>query len=133
MLKKTVTYVDYDGNERTETLHFNLTRAELAEMELATPGGLQARMTRIVNEKDTNKLIQLIKDFIVKSYGVKSDDGKKFIKSEELTRDFMQTEAYSSVFMEMVTDEKALGLFLLGIVPKDLANEVAKHQNKLGE
>ena len=125
MLKKTIVYTDYDGNERTEDFYFNLTKAELLEMEMSTDGGMQKRLNRIVNAQNTKQIIAIFKDIILRSYGEKSDDGKRFIKSRELTNAFEQTEAYSELFMELAnTDEKA-SEFINGVIPKGLAEEVA--------
>lgn len=117
MLKKTITYVDYDGNQRTEDFHFNLTKAELTEMELSKAGGLTKVIEKIVAEQDTTKIIDMFKDLILKSYGEKSPDGKRFIKNKELSEAFSQTEAYSDLFMELSTDANAAAAFVNGIVP----------------
>ena len=99
MLKKTITYTDYDGVQRTEDFYFNLSKAEIAEMELSTAGGLDKTINRIVAEQDGARIIALFKDLVLKSYGKKSDDGRRFIKNQELRDDFAQTEAYSDLFM----------------------------------
>lgn len=117
MLKKTITYTDYDGVERTEDFYFNLSKAEIAEMELSTAGGLDKTINRIVAEQDGKRIIALFKDLVLKSYGKKSDDGRRFIKSQELRDEFSQTEAYSDLFMELATDADAAAAFVNGIVP----------------
>ena len=117
MLKKTITYVDYDGNERTEDFYFNLSKAEIAEMELSTAGGLDKMINRIIAEQDGKRIIELFKNLVLKAYGKKSDDGKRFIKSKELAEEFSQTEAYSDLFMELATDAEAAAAFVNGIVP----------------
>lgn len=119
MLKKTISYVDYNDEERTEDFYFNLTSAELSEMELSTDGGLGEHIRKIVAAKDTPAIIKVFKDLILKSYGEKSADGRRFIKSEELSTAFSQTEAYSQLFMELATDEGAAAAFVNGIIPKD--------------
>ncbi len=129
MLKKTISYVDYDGNERTEDFYFNLTKAELLEMSLSTAGGLDKYIEKITKTQDTPKLIELFKDIIIRSYGVKSDDGKRFIKNQEITEEFTQTEAYSDLFMTLATNDKEAADFLNGIIPKsllDAANNVVE-------
>lgn len=129
MLKKTISYVDYDGNERTEDFYFNLTKAELLEMSLSTAGGLDKYIEKITKTQDTPKLIELFKDIIIRSYGVKSDDGKRFIKNQEVTEEFTQTEAYSDLFMTLATNDKEAADFLNGIIPKsllDAANNVVE-------
>lgn len=120
MIKKTITYTDYNGTERTEDFYFHLSKAEALEMELGTAGGLHAMATRIAATYDTPELIALFKRMILKSYGQKSDDGKRFIKSEELSTAFSQTEAYSILFMELATNADAGAKFFNGIVPKDI-------------
>ena len=118
MLKKTITYTDYDGVQRTEDFYFNLSKAEIAEMELSTAGGLDKTINRIVAEQDGARIIALFKDLVLKSYGKKSDDGRRFIKNQELRDDFAQTEANSDLFMELATDADAAAAFVNGIVPK---------------
>ena len=120
MLKKTIKYVDYDGNEREEDFYFNLTKAELMEMSLSTAGGLDKYIERITKTQDTAKLVELFKDIIIKSYGIKSDDGKRFIKNDSITEEFMQTEAYSDLFTTLASDDSAASEFINGIMPKDL-------------
>lgn len=117
MIKKTMTYTDYDGNQRTEDFYFNLTKAEVAEMEMSTAGGLDKMINRIIAEQDGKRIIELFKDLVLRSYGKKSDDGRRFIKSQELREDFAQTEAYSDLFMELATDADAAAMFVNGIVP----------------
>lgn len=126
MLKRKITYTDYNGNERTEDFYFNLSKAELTEMQLSESGGLTEFIQRIIDTQDTKKIIELFKDLILKSYGEKSLDGKRFIKSKELSESFAQTEAYSDLFMELATDSKAASEFVNGIIPADLAKQVAE-------
>jgi len=121
MLKKVITYTDYDGNERTESFYFNLTEAELIEMELSAEGGLTQMIQKIVESKDGTRIIKVFKDLIFKAYGEKSPDGKRFIKSEELSRNFSYTEAYNKLFMELATDEKAAAEFVNGVIPNKAA------------
>lgn len=125
MLKKTLTYTDFDGNERTEDFYFNLTKAEIMEMEMSTTGGMQQLIKKIVDAQDTPQIISLFKEIILKAYGEKSLDGKRFIKTPELTAEFQQTTAYSDLFMTLATDSTAAANFINGIVPKDLADQVA--------
>ena len=117
MLKKTITYTDYNGNERTEDFYFNLTEAEIMEMEMSTAGGLAESIPRIVAAQDAPSIIKIFKDIVLKAYGVKSADGKRFIKNSAIREEFEQTEAYSKLFMELATDEDAAAEFVNGIVP----------------
>lgn len=118
MLKKTITYTDYNENERKEDFYFNLTEAEIMEMELSTTGGLSEFIQRVVAAQDGPAIIKLFKELVLKAYGVKSPDGKRFIKSEELSTEFAQTEAYVKIFMELATNAEAAAEFVNGIVPK---------------
>ena len=124
MLTKTVKYTDYNGNERTETLNFHLTKAEIAEMELSMPGGMSVTIQRIIEAQDTKELIAIFKDLLLRSYGVKSPDGRRFIKNDELREEFSQTEAYSEMFMELATDAKAASDFVNGIIPADMQEQL---------
>lgn len=118
MLKKTISYVDYNGNERTEDFYFNLTEAEAMELELSTSGGLTESIRRIVASQDGPAIFKIFKDLILAAYGEKSPDGKRFVKSPELSMAFSQTEAYSKFFMELATDADAASAFVNGIIPK---------------
>lgn len=118
MLKKTITYIDYEDNERTEDFRFNLTEAEIAEMEMSAQGGMEKMIKRIVDARDSEKLVKLFKELILKAYGEISPDGKRFVKSKELSEAFSQTEAYSQLFMELATDADAASAFVNGIMPK---------------
>ena len=124
MLGKEITYTDYNGVERKETFFFNLSKAELTEMQLGTTGGWGEMMEKIISAKDTPSLVSAFKNVILKSYGEKSPDGKQFIKSEELSKAFSQTEAYSNLFVELLSDNKKAAEFVNGIIPADLAEQV---------
>ena len=125
MLKKTMTYVDYNGTERKEDFYFNLSKAEVLEMEMSTAGGLAEMIQNVVDAKDQPAIIKIFKDLVLKAYGEKSPDGKRFIKSEEIATAFSQTEAYSMLFMELATDADAAAKFVNGIVPADMAKQAA--------
>lgn len=120
MLKKTIKYTDYDGNEREEDFYFNLNKAEVTEMELSKQGGLSEYIKRIVAAQDTPSLIELFKELICKSYGEKSLDGKRFVKSKELTEEFTQTEAYAELFVELASNAEEATKFVNGIMPKNM-------------
>lgn len=126
MLKKTVTYTDYNGVERTEDFYFNLTKAEITEMELSTTGGFAEMLQKVVAAQDAPSIVKVFKDLVLKAYGEKSPDGKRFVKSEEISTAFSQTEAYSQIFMELATDSKAAAAFINGIVPGDMKADAAK-------
>lgn len=118
MLKKTIKYIDYDGNERTEDFYFNLSKAEIAEMEMSEYGRLSNLLKKIVQEKDTKRIIEMFKDLILRSYGEKSQDGKRFVKNQELRDAFSQTEAYSELFMELGSNAEAAAAFVNAVVPQ---------------
>ena len=117
MIKKTITYTDYNDNERTEDFYFNLNEAEVMELELSTSGGLANMITNIVNAQDAPAIIKIFKELVLKSYGRKSPDGRRFEKSETISNEFSQTEAYSKLFMELATDAYKAAEFVNGIVP----------------
>lgn len=121
MLKKTITYTDYNGTSRTEDFYFNLTKAEIMEMELGTSGGLAEMIQKVVDAQDAPSIIKIFKDLILKAYGEKSPDGKHFYKSEEISRNFSQTEAYSQLFMDLATNSDEAAKFVNGIIPADMA------------
>lgn len=128
MFTKTVTYEDYKGNTRTEDFYFNLNKAELVELELSTKGGLTVMMDRIIATQDNPTLFKIFKDLVSKSYGVLSDDGRKFVKNKEVLDDFMQTEAYSIIFSELATNEEAAAEFFNNVIPQNLAKELAEEE-----
>ena len=128
MYNKTVTYKDYKGNTRTEDFYFNLNKAELVELELSTKGGLTVMMDRIIAAQDNPTLFKIFKDLVSKSYGVLSDDGRKFIKNQEVLDDFMQTEAYSIIFSELATNAEAAAEFFNNVIPQNLAKELAEEE-----
>lgn len=125
MLKKTFKFVDYNGNPRTEDHYFHLTQAEVTELELSVDGGLTAMINRVVQAQNGRQIIDTMKDIILKSYGVKSPDGRRFIKNQEVRDAFAQTEAYSQLFMELATNAKAASDFVAGIIPakEDVASD----------
>ncbi len=127
MIKKTMTTVDFGGTERTEDYYFNLTKAEIMEMQLCTDGGFVETVKKIVEAKNQLELTRLFKKIICASYGVLSPDGRKFVKNQQVLDDFMATQAYSDLYIELLSgDGKAAEDFVNGILPKDLTNEDAK-------
>lgn len=118
MLKKTISFTDFDGNQRTEDFYFNLTKAEVTEMEMTVEGGLGKKLERIIQEQNIEKILQEFKEIIRKAYGVKSPDGRRFVKNQEVFEAFEQTEAYSELFMELATNAEAATEFVNGIIPQ---------------
>ncbi len=125
MLKKTVTYTDYNGTERTEDLYFNISKAELAELELSVTGGFSEMMKKIVAAQDVPSIVKIVKELILKSYGEKSSDGRRFIKSPELSEAFSQTEAYTEVFLDLVASAENMADFVNAIIPSDISRKAA--------
>lgn len=130
MIKKTITYSDFNGTERTEDFYFNLTKAEITKMELSIKGGLAEMIKRIVDAQDTPAIIEVFEDLIKRSYGVKTPDGRGFVKKAEDLESFMSTEAYSQLFMELATNAEAAAAFVNGVVPADMAKQVAAEAAK---
>lgn len=124
MLKKSITYTDYNGESRTEDYYFNLSKAELTEMELSVNGGMTEWLKQIINSHNNAEIVKVFKTMILKSYGEKSTDGKRFIKSAELREAFEQTEAYSELFMELLGNEEKAIEFVNGIIPNDIEQKV---------
>lgn len=134
MFKKTITYTDYNGDERKEDFFFNLTKAELLEMQLSTSGGLQGFLMKIIETKDMPKLVEMFKEIIMKAYGEKSLDGKHFMKSDEIRRNFECSPAYSELFMELATNSDSAAEFINALLPdeyKPSEAEVKKMRKEL--
>lgn len=127
MLKKTMTYTDYNGIERTEDFYFNLTKAELMEMEMTTAGGMAEMITAIINAKDAPAIVKIFKDIILKAYGEKDADGRRFKKSPEISAAFAETEAFSELFMELATDADSAAKFINGIIPAGMEVDPSQH------
>ena len=120
MVVEKIKYTDFNGLEREEEFMFNLTEAEITEMELTTDGGLSDAIKKIIAAQDTPQIIKVFKMLLLKSYGEKSADGRRFVKSEELSEEFSQTNAYSQLFMKLATDDKAAVAFINGIMPDSM-------------
>ena len=120
MLKESITYTDFNGEERTEEFYFNLTKAELVELETSMHDGLSEAIKRIVAEDNQENIVKIFKEIILKAYGSKSIDGRRFIKNQEIRDDFAASEPYSVLFMKLATDAEAATAFVNGIVPTDL-------------
>lgn len=133
MIVKTITYLDYNKVERTEDFYFNLTKAEVVEMEGTTSGGLSSMIDRLISAIEIPEIIRIFKELILKAYGEKSPDGKRFIKSDALSTAFSQTEAYSQLFMELATDANAASEFINGILPTPSPEQQEEIQKVLEE
>ena len=132
MLKKTMTYEDYNGNERTEDFYFNLTKAEIMQMELSESGGFSELLKKIVAGQDTPNLAKIFKEIILAAYGEKSLDGKRFMKNKEISEAFEQTQAFSDLYMELISDEKKASDFINSLIPASLSKDIAKMEANTG-
>lgn len=130
MLKKTIKYTDFNDKEQTEDFYFNLTQTELTELEVSFNAGLEARLQKIVETQDQGALIEAFKKIILLAYGERSEDGKRFVKSDQMREEFTQTAAYDALFMELATDDKAAAEFVAGILPKNLGEAVREEFKK---
>lgn len=126
MLKKTYTYKDYNDIERTETFYFHFTEAEILDMEMSAEGGFAERVQRIIDAKDQAALMKLIKKFVIDAYGVKSADGRRFIKNEEVKTAFLECPAFSDIFMDMVTNDELAAEFVNGVIPDTMKKRFAE-------
>ena len=126
MLKKTITYEDFNGDEVTEDFFFHLSKAELIELEMSQQGGLSQWLQNVVAAEDGKAIITEFKKIILSAYGVRSADGKRFTKNQQLRDQFESTEAYSVLFVELVTDTDSAAAFVNGIIPTNLAEDAAK-------
>lgn len=130
MLKKTITCKNFNDVETTEDYWFNLTESEILEMQLGTTGGLDESLKQIVAGMDLPRMVKFFKDFVLKAYGVKSPDGKRFIKNDEIREAFSQTNAYNKLFMELAFDDVAAAEFINGVIPKDVADKMSEITKK---
>ena len=126
MFTKQIKYTDLDGNEKVREAQFHFSKAELLEKEMSMYGGFEATVNKIMETKDSKALIELFKELILKAYGEKAPDGTRFIKSEEMSREFSQTEAYSEYFIQLATDDDAAAEFVNGVMPASMKGQVSK-------
>lgn len=128
MHKITKTYIDFDGNERKEDFYFNLTKAELTDMDLEISGGMTGMLQRIIDANDVSALAREFKAFIHKSYGIKTPDGRSFIKTKEALDSFVSTQAYSDIYMKLVEDDEYAINFIKAVIPSDLREAIEKKE-----
>jgi hypothetical protein len=131
MLKRDITYEDFNGETVTETFYFNLTKSELVELQVGYEGGLEATLNKIIKAEDIKSLISEFKNVVLLSYGIRSEDGKRFIKSDQLREEFSQTAAFDALFMDLATNENAAATFVKGVVPASMTAEMEKVENTL--
>ncbi len=120
MYVKEIEYTDFNGVKRKEKFYFNLTKAEILDMELGKTGGLTEYIQKILSAQDTPEIMALFKKLLLMSYGVKSDDGRRFIKNDQVREDFEQTQAYSDLYMLLALDDNEASKFVNSIVPEDM-------------
>lgn len=128
MLKRTIKYKDFNDNEVSEDFYFNISRAELVRLEMSFDDGIEKAVKKMMETKDRAALINQFEDLVLKAYGQKSEDGKRFIKSTQLREEFAQHAAYEQLFFELITNEQTIADFILGVLPKDLAAQVREAQ-----
>lgn len=132
MLKKTITYIDYNDVERTEEFYFNLSKPEIVKMQSSVKGGYDVQLKGIAKNMNGAEIMEFFENLISKAYGEKVDEGRRFAKSPEISKAFMETPAYEALFEELVTNAEAAAAFVNGIMPADVtkkALEAAKAQN----
>lgn len=130
MLKNTITYTDYDGMERTEDFWFNLSKTELTKLDAELPGGVLGVLRKIIDKKDRKALVDFIETLILRSYGEKTLDGKRFVKTPEMAEEFMQTPAYDELFMSILSDTDSQTSFINGVIPQSMAKEIEQTDKK---
>lgn len=133
MIKKNITYVDFDGEERTDAFYFNLSKAELMDIELDYNGNMSEAMNIMLEKRDMKGVLGLLSKLVRKAYGEKSGDGKRFLKNKELEDGFATTDAFSNLLIELVNDEKKLEAFVTGVIPADMRDEVEKRMEETRE
>lgn len=124
MLKKTIKYEDFDGNKREEDHYFNLTTTELTDLSNSVDGGLDVLIEKIIKEKDNRKIYDLFKKIVLMSYGIKSDDGRRFMKSDEISHEFTQTAAYDALMTELLQKEGMSSDFIKAIIPSEFRKQM---------
>ena len=130
MIKKTITYTDYDGMERTEDFWFNLSKTELTKLDAELPGGVLGVLRKIIDKKDRKALVDFIETLILRSYGEKTLDGKRFVKTPEMAEEFMQTPAYDELFMSVLSDTDSQTSFINGVIPQSMVKEIEQTDKK---
>lgn len=123
MIKKTIHYTDYDGTERTEDFYFNLSMAELMQMQMSVEGGMRGYIQRIMAANDQTALMKLFKDVLLTTYGKKSDDGRQFIKNDTIRAEFEASPAFSEIYMELMSDAQKAADFINGLMPANLRDQ----------
>ena len=129
MLKRPITYTDFDGNEITEDFYFNLSASDIVNLDAKYEGGLEGAIKRIAAAEDKTAMIMEMEKVILASYGERSEDGKRFRKSDELSSDFRYHAAYDVLFFEIISDENKMVEFITQVIPKALLEKLPKETN----
>lgn len=133
MLTKTIKYKDFNGVEKTKNFYFNLSKSELSEMDLVEKAGIEQTIKKMINEDDRENIVKLFKSIVLKAYGIKSADGERFEKSDEIRAAFEQHPAYDILFMELISSEKAMSDFINAVVPSEVSEAAAKNKKSIDE
>lgn len=133
MLTKTIKYKDFNGQDKVKNFYFNLSKSELAEMDLVEKAGIEQTIKKMINEDDRENIVKLFKKLVLRAYGVKSADGERFEKSDELRAAFEQHPAYDVLFMELISSEKAMSDFINAVVPSEVSEAAAKNKKSIDE
>lgn len=136
MYKKNITYTDFNGDERTDAFYFNLSDAEILELQVSYGGDMSRIMSNMLEKRDAKGLLGIITDLIKTSYGEKSNDGKRFMKNPEITDSFVTTDAYSKLVLELLNDEKEFEKFMTNVIPsakREKLNEIIRKREQGGD
>jgi hypothetical protein len=129
VLKREITYEDFNGEKNTDTFYFNITKFEILDLEASYEGGLEATIGKYVKDQNIKGLLDAFRKVILFAYGERSEDGKRFIKNDKIREEFSQTAAYDELLTELATDPDKADVFIKGIIPKDVASEINKAQS----
>ena len=133
MLTKTIKYKDWNGVDKVKNFYFNLSKSELAEMDLVEKAGIEQTIKKMINEDDRENIVKLFKGLVLKAYGVKSADGERFEKSDEIRAAFEQHPAYDILFMELISSEKSMADFINAVVPSEVSEAASKNHRSIDE
>ena len=130
MLKKSITFEDFNGNKRTKEYYFNLSTAEVVEMETSVDGGYADMLKRIIAATDANNLIKEFKAFILAAIGEKSEDGEYFTKNDDIRNRFASSPAYSELFVELASNANSAAEFFIGVLPAEFGEHLREAADK---
>lgn len=128
MLKRPITYTDFNGEKQTDICYFNLSMTEMMEIEVADEAGIEATIIKMTKEKDKKKLYEMFEKLVLGSYGHKTEDGKRFIKSDQIREEFKQSAAYDALLWELIASEQVVAEFMMAVLPKELTEMAKKNK-----